>query len=157
MRLSSGSLYKAFKNKRGVFLAAFARYVERRNGKLSGLLEVERTGLDKLKVALRFYAESAHGLEGRRGCLVVGGAVEMTTLDKEMAGQVRQALWRNEAMLRDLAKRGQADGSIPAALDADAAALTLHCLLQGMRIVGKAGRTAEEMASVASLGLRLVN
>jgi TetR/AcrR family transcriptional regulator, transcriptional repressor for nem operon len=89
MGLASGSVYKAFKDKRAVFLAAFDREGKTRREKLRRLLSTAKSGRDRLRIALNFYAESSHGMEGKRGCLIVGTAAELATFDGEVAQRVR--------------------------------------------------------------------
>lgn len=156
MGLTAGSIYKAFSDKRAIFLAAFDRYANGRSAQLQPLLDAEATGLGKLRATLRFYAEASHGVEGHRGCLVAGSAAELATFDAAMAARVTAALQRLETMLRDLVLLGQADGSIPSAIDAEAAARTLLCVLQGLRVVGKAGRTRAEMMAAADQALQML-
>lgn len=156
MQLTAGSIYKAFNDKRAIFLAAFDRYVTLRHARLQPLLDAEPTGFDKLRVLLCFYAEASHDAEGRRGCLVVGSAAELATFDAEMAARVTTALEYVESVLRELIRQGQSDGSIPTGLDADASARLLLCLLQGLRVVGKAGRTCAEMMAAVKEALRLL-
>src|ERR1700744_410046 len=72
MELASGSIYKAFKDKRAVFLAAFDRYTTQRNEQFRQVAATGKTGLERLRNVLAFYVKSAQGAEGRRGCLVVG-------------------------------------------------------------------------------------
>lgn len=154
MRLTPGSIYKAFSDKRAIFLAAFDRYTELRGAELRRRLDAERTGLDKLGATLRFYAEASHGIEGTRGCLVAGSAMEIATFDAGMAARVTAALRRLEDALRDLVRLGQADGSIQSGTDPDACACALLCLLQGFRVVGKSGRSAAEMMAAVDQALR---
>lgn len=156
MKLTAGSIYKAFSDKRAIFLAAFDRYAEQRNNELRHLIEAETTGRDKLRAMLTFYAESAHGIEGRRGCLVVGSATELATFDTEMVDRVKTALQRAETLLRKLIRAGQADGSIAATIDVDASVLALLCFLQGLRVVGKVGRSRTEIAAAANRALQLI-
>ena len=156
MKLTPGSIYKAFSDKREIFFAAFDRYTDLRNAKLQQLLDAESKGLDKLRAMLRFYAEASHGIEGRRGCLVVGSAIGLATFDSEMAARVTAALRRVETLLRDLIRLGQSDGSVPSKIDADASACALMCLLQGLRVIAKAGRTRAEMMAAADQALRLL-
>ncbi|MBI1204305.1 MAG: TetR family transcriptional regulator [Rhodopseudomonas sp.] len=156
MKLTAGSIYKAFADKRAIFLAAFDRYVDLRHAQLQPLLDAERNGFGKLRALLRFYAETSHDLEGRRGCLVISGAAELATFDKEMAARVTAALQRVETLLRDLIGRGQADGSVPAALDRNATARALLCLVQGLRVVGKVGRSRADMIAAADRALQLL-
>ena len=156
MRLANGSIYKAFSDKRALFLAAFDRYTARRADALQQLLDAETCGLDKLQAMLAFYAEASSGAEGRHGCLVVGSAAEASTYDQEMAGKVTAALQRVEARIRDLIQLGQADGSVAADVDAAAAATTLLCVLQGLRVVGKVGRSRAELMAAVSQAMRLL-
>ena len=154
MQLAQGSLYKAFKDKRSLFLAAFDRYRTLRTEKLRQAIGEGGTGLQRLRAALNFYAESAHGVTGRQGCLVVSSAVELSTFDKPAADHIAAALVRNEAMLTDLIRQGLADGSIAADVDAEASARMLLCLTQGMRVVGKAGSSRAKMQAVVDTALK---
>jgi TetR/AcrR family transcriptional repressor of nem operon len=156
MKLTGGSIYKAFGDKRSIFLAAFERYSSLRHKKLAVLLEAEKSGKDKLGALLRFYADSSHGIEGRRGCLVVGSATDLTLLDGDMAAHVAKAMNRMEALLRSLVELGQSDGSVPPRVHVDASTRALLCLLQGLRVVGKLGRTKSEMMAAAEQGLELL-
>ena len=156
MGLTTGSIYKAFPDKRAVFLAAFDRYVQVRQARWQPLLNAQRTGLDKIRALAGFYAESAHGDEGRQGCLVVGSATELSILDAEMAGRITGALQRLETLLQGLLQLGQQDGSIAARLDAGATARTWLCLLQGLRVVGKTGRTRAEVFAALEPALHML-
>lgn len=154
MELTQGSIYKAFKDKRAVFLAAFDRNKAVRNERLGRAIEGGKTGLGRVRNALAFYVESSHGAEGREGCLVVGSAAELAIFDKEVAKRVEASFDRNEALMAELIEQGRADGSIPARIDSKATARLMLCLLQGMRVIGKTGRTRAEMAAVVEVAMR---
>jgi len=157
MDLTAGSLYKAFKDKRALFVAALERYTSLRNIGLRARIAGLATGREKLRAVLDFYVDSAHDLEGRRGCLVVGSAVELVTLDEDLADLVSLALRRNEALLIELIRQGQADGSVNPYLGAHQAARTILCILLGMRVVGKTGRRHGDMADIADLALKVLD
>jgi AcrR family transcriptional regulator len=156
MGLTTGSIYKAFKDKQTIFLAAFDRYVHLRDTESRRLLGAANSGVEKLRCLLHFYADASYGIEGRRGCLVVGSATELATFDAEMAGRVTAALKRVETLLRDLIRLGQSDGSISSLIDIEASARALLCLLEGLRVIGKLGRSRAEMISAADQALRLL-
>ncbi|WP_087000065.1 TetR/AcrR family transcriptional regulator [Rhizobium sullae] len=156
MELTSGSVYKAFKDKRGIFLAAFNRYRAVRRSLLDERLDKAESGRDKIYELLRFYAASSHGDIGRRGCLVVCSANELAIFDGEAAERVAGAFAANEALLLDLIRLGQSDGSIPETLDAATTARALLCLTQGMRVAGKTGRREEDMTAVADAAMKLL-
>ncbi|WP_427309589.1 TetR/AcrR family transcriptional regulator [Cupriavidus sp. H39] len=154
MGLAQGSLYKAFKDKQSLFLAAFDRYRAQRAEKLHRISDNAGTGLDRLRATLDFYADSAQGAAGRQGCLVVGSTVELCAFDKPVADHIAAALSRNEALLAELIRQGQEDGSISAHVNVEATAQMLLCLTQGMRVVGKTGRSREQMQAVAAVALK---
>ncbi|PZX26089.1 putative transcriptional regulator, TetR family [Cupriavidus phytorum] len=156
MRLAQGSLYKAFKDKQSLFLAAFDRYRAQRSEKLHRAIDSAGTGLERLRATLDFYADSAQGATGRQGCLVVCSAVELSAFDRPVASHIAAAMARNEALLADLIRQGQQDGSIPAHVDVEATARMLLCLTQGMRVVGKTGRSREQMQAVATAALQVL-
>jgi AcrR family transcriptional regulator len=155
--LTAGSLYKAFGDKRGVFLAAFERYTSQRNTELRRRLDAQQSGGDKLRELLYFYADASYGSEGRRGCLVVASAVALATFDDGMAKQVEAAMRRTEELLRQLIQEGQKDGSISPAIHIPAMARCLTALLQGFRVVGKSGRTHGEMRAAADEALCMLS
>ncbi len=156
-RLAQGSLYKAFKDKRTLFLAAFDRYRARRMAKLQRSIDACGTGRERLRAMLAFYADASQGTMGRTGCLVVGSAVELSLFDKPAAQHVAAAVARNEALLAELIRQGEADGSIAPQADAGTAARMLLCLTLGMRVVGKTGRTRAQMLAVADAALKVLD
>lgn len=137
MELTAGSIYKAFQDKRGLFLQVFTRYTSLRNQHLKRRLEQQPNGRARIAELLRFYLESATDIEGRRGCLVVGSAIELQVLDQELADLVRTALQRNLKSIISLLEFGQQDGSINRKHDVQTLSGILLCLVLGMRVAGK--------------------
>lgn len=157
MQLTPGSLYKAFKDKRGILLAAFDRYRVLRSTKLKAAIAPHALGSDKIRAALQFYAAAACGELGQRGCLVIATAAELAASDPVAAERVDVAHAANEAVMKDCILHGQADGSVPAGIDAADTARALLCLVQGARIVGKTGRSRAEMMAVADVAMKLLS
>ena len=123
MQLTPGSLYKAFKDKQGILLAAFDRYRVLRSTKLKAAIAPHALGGDKIRAALHLYAEAACGDPGQRGCLVIATAAELAATDPVAAERVAVAHAANEAVTKDCILLGQADGSISADIDAADTAL----------------------------------
>jgi AcrR family transcriptional regulator len=157
MELASGSVYKAFEDKRAVFLAAFDREAKLRGEKLRQTISTAKGARERIRAVLIFCAESSHGVEGKRGCLIVGTAAELATFDNDISRRVTAALRNSESLMADLIRQGRADGSIPAHIDGEATARLMLCLLQGMRVVGKAGRSRAEMTAVADAAMKLLS
>jgi TetR/AcrR family transcriptional repressor of nem operon len=144
------------KDKRGILLAAFDRYRVLRSTKLKAAIAPFQLGRDKIRAALQFYAEAAHGELGQRGCLVIATAAELAASDPVAAERVDIAHATNEAVMKDCILLGQSDGSVSTSIDAADTARALLCLLQGMRIVGKTGRNRAEMMAVADVAMKLL-
>ncbi|MBP1851795.1 TetR/AcrR family transcriptional regulator [Rhizobium halophytocola] len=157
MGLTAGSIYKAFPDKKAIFLAAFDRYKAQRDAALAEKVEAGNSGRDRIRRMLDHYAEMACGDSGRRGCLVVGAAVELSLFDTDVADRVQRSRSRQEALLRDLVISGKADGSIPVAVDPDATAGALYCFIQGLRIAGKSGQQPSAAAHTVLVAMKLLD
>ncbi|WP_018648743.1 TetR/AcrR family transcriptional regulator [Bradyrhizobium huanghuaihaiense] len=138
MRLATGSVYKAFRDKHAVFLAAFERYTGLRQEQTRSAAARGENGRERLRNVLLSYVEHSQGIEGRRGCLVVGSAVELSAVDPAIRARVEAQLKTNEDFIAGLIHEGHADGSIPGHVDAGDTARLMICITQGMRVVGKA-------------------
>jgi TetR/AcrR family transcriptional repressor of nem operon len=152
--LASGSLYKAFKDKRGLYVAALTHYKELRDAELRAALAPARTGRERVRAALLHYAESSHGERGRIGCLVINSATELATFDAELGRWVAGSLRRNETLLSGLLREGIADGSVPPHVDPAVTGRLLLCVIQGMRVVGKTGTTRKDTLALVDVALK---
>ena len=155
--LASGSLYKAFKDKRGLYVAALTHYKELRDAELRAALAPARTGRERVRAALLHYAESSHGERGRIGCLVINSATELATFDAELGRWVAGSLRRNETLLSGLLREGIADGSVPLHVDPAVTGRLLLCVIQGMRVVGKTGTTRKDTLALVDVALKTLD
>ena len=156
MGLASGSIYKAFRDKRAVFLAALDRHIVLRKEQIAAAARTPKPARERLRDVLAFFVESSKGAEGRRGCMVVGSAVELAIVDREVAARVNASIGKNEAFLADLIREGQADKSIPAGIDPEQTARVMVCLTQGLRVVGKSGRAPQDTVAAVDIAMKLL-
>jgi TetR/AcrR family transcriptional repressor of nem operon len=156
MGLASGSIYKAFRDKRAVFLAALDRHIVLRKEQIAAVARTSKPGRERLRDVLAHFIEVSKGTEGRRGCMVVGSAVELAILDREVAARVSASMAKNEAFLADLIREGQSDGSIPDKIDSEATARVMVCLTQGLRVAGKSGRAPQDTPVAIDIAMKLL-
>ncbi|MGV8918803.1 MAG: TetR/AcrR family transcriptional regulator [Pseudomonas sp.] len=154
--LTSGSIYKAWGDKRGLFLAALDRYMFLRGEAIATCLASQSSGRDKIEALLTHYAWLSCEAAGRTGCLVIETAVELSLSDKEVAGLIAAQQARRETQLRRLIEEGQLDGSVRRELNATAIAKLLMVLQQGMRVLGKTGADTEGMQGMVFELMRLL-
>lgn len=157
MQLAAGSLYKAFPDKRAIFLAVLDHYKSNRDALLRDKVASAVTGRDKVRALLSFYAEASLGPSGKVGCLIVASAAELALLDDAAAAEVSAALVRNHGFAAELIRWGHADGSIPAHVDAEVTGRALLSLGQGLRVLGKTGIAADDAAAVVETAMRLLD
>lgn len=137
MHLSRGSFYKAFHDKKSVFAAAYDMYASEGVERLKTVARVSGTGRDRIAAVLELYAQLSQGPSGQRGCLVVATAVELSLHDPDIARRVVASWQSTEALLCELLRQAEEDGSIVIQEDRQAVARSLLCLMQGMRLLGK--------------------
>ncbi|OCY33921.1 TetR/AcrR family transcriptional regulator [Acinetobacter pittii] len=154
MNLTVGSIYKAFGDKHNLFYQVFNRYLLLRKKELNEYLSHANTGYEKIQNLLNFYIDSVKELEGKKGCLVVGSAIEIEVLNHELTKAIEFALNKNLSNIKKLIEEGKADGSINQELNVDQAASLLLCLVLGIRVAGKTSSTRPN-DSIISLTMKL--
>jgi AcrR family transcriptional regulator len=155
MELAQGSLYKAFKDKKAVFIATMERYRIVQTERFEAAVAGFETGYERLRAGLMFYAERSHGGVGSDGCLVVGAAADLAALDDDIAVVVERAVKARERIVARLVAEGQKDGSVGSKADPDDLARAMLCMMYGMRVVGKTGRSLKEMVAVVDIAMKL--
>ncbi len=155
--LSRGSLYKAFGDKKALFLRALDCYAEAGLEELGETLAAPGSAKEAIRAALSIYVPLSADNPGRRGCMVMATAAEMLPHDPEVDAQVRSTFRRIQALLADAVRRGQDAGEIPARQDARDLARFLVCQIEGMRVLGKVGADRGDMAAVVDAAMRCLD
>lgn len=137
--LKRGSLYGAFGDKRGLFLAALDLYA-------TTFIAAMRTRLEQTDdpvEALRDFVRQS-GIDGRDperlalGCLMGKTCGEQATDDAAIRARVDRFVTDLQGVMADGLRRGQAMGLFDPDRDADAVALFIQCTLQGRALLGRA-------------------
>ena len=136
--LSRGSLYAAFGDKHGLFLRALDRYIDDALTRLDRELDPRKSALAGVRTCLGGYVDRTSGSAGKRGCLVVATAMELAAHDTEVEQRIRRFFKTMETRLTGALVRAQAAGELADGVEPATAARLLLCLLEGMRVVGKA-------------------
>ena len=153
-RLSKGSLYKAFGDKKSLFLRALDSYAEAGLEELGEILATPGSVKEAIRAALTIYVPLSAGNMGRRGCMVMATAAEMLPHDPEVGARIQDTFRRIQGLLASAVRRGQVTGEITIDQDARDLARFLVCQIEGMRLLGKVGATRQEMAAVVAAAMR---
>jgi len=154
--LSRGSLYKAFGDKRGLFIAALKCYITMANKRLSLTLRKTIPAKVAIREMLMDFAELSCGMEGKRGCLLLTTTIEMVVYDAEIADYVQDLYERMRHGYTSAIQCGQKAGEISMLIDAQATAGLMICITQGMRVQGKVGVTKGEIVAIVDAAMKLL-
>ena len=154
--LTVGSVYKAYRDKEGVFARALERYIALREVEIADRFQGLPDARSKIAELLYYYLALSQGRDGRLGCMVVAGVTELDLVG-EAAAALRHQLASRRQTLSWLVAEGQRDGSITDSIDQGATAELLLALLQGMRVVGKAGDLVQNNDAFVARALRLLD
>ncbi|WP_158813621.1 TetR/AcrR family transcriptional regulator [Methylocapsa sp. S129] len=152
--LARGSLYKAFHDKRSLFLAALDHYTAGSLQRVGDALAQPGSARAAIREALMGYARRAAEGQGRQGCLITAAAMEMMPGDVEVSVLITRMFRRMQDLFAAAVIRGQTAGEIPRDYDERAIARLLLCTVQGLRVLGKTGPSESEMAEVVDVALR---
>lgn len=154
MELSRGSFYKAFVDKRGVYLRALDVYIDDAIRKTGEILHSNSSPKAAIKDAFSRQVEESSGKEGLRGCFVVLSAVEMLPADEEVSARIARLFRRLQDLYAAAIIRAQALGEIDPELDERTLARFLVCQIQGMRVLGKAGANRDATKAMVDFALK---
>jgi TetR/AcrR family transcriptional repressor of nem operon len=136
-KLSRGSLYAAFGDKHSLFLRALDRYIADALTRMDIEFDSRRGPIDGLRTYLAGYVDRTTGASGRRGCLLVATAMELTGQDAEVGRRVAGFFKAMEAKVAHALTRAKAAGELADGVEPASAARILVCFVEGLRVVGK--------------------
>lgn len=154
--ISKSSLYASFGSKDRLYQQALLHYCKAEAGPRHALLTGDGSVLAAVRALLSGIARAPLDHPDRRGCLVVNAAMERVPADPDTTAAVTAQLDRFEDALFAALRRGQETGEIDPEQDARSLARFLVCVVQGMRVVGKATGSAEALLDTVDVSLRAI-
>jgi len=154
--IARASVYATFGSKHELYLLALRRYAKARDLALLEALSQPGPALPAVRGVVTDYAEQSADDELRRGCFVTNTAVELAPHDPAAAQSVTASWDLLETALTSALIRAGAQGELPAGRDPRALARMLVVLLQGLRVVGRAGGDPDRIRDAAGQALTLL-
>jgi len=154
--LQRGSLYGAFGDKQGVLAAAFDRYAQGALVALQERLCAAGPPRQVLREALLHYTRVAARLSGRHGCFITNATLELLPEEAALRPHIERTLQRIASLFAATIVRGQHAGTFDAGLDEQAVGNYLLCIVQGLRVLGKASLAEHELVQIVDLALRVL-
>lgn len=131
--LHPGSIYCAFKNKRGLLLAALGQYKTDRNAEFQGSFTGNRPVLVELKAYLDKTVQDCISCEAAKACLLTKALNEMAQQDEEVQNIITANLANWQQGLADVFALAQAKGELSPKRDCQHLARFLAMGIYGLR------------------------
>lgn len=87
--LQPGSIYSAFGDKRGLFLAALDGYFEGMKRRVSGMLHTEQPAIARIETFFNRLVSDSVADEHRKGCFLVNTLLEIPVHDQEINARLQ--------------------------------------------------------------------
>ena len=156
MGLTRGSIYKAYDDKRSIYLAALDIYVEEKLSAFEGdfAKKDKRAGIREV---LRRAARNSARDDGQKGCFVTAAALEMLPNDADVGERVAALYHGLERMFTTAIDEGKRDGSITSRTPSAALAKFLVATVEGICVLGKLGPTERSNMTYINVALSLLD
>ncbi|MEO8003747.1 MAG: TetR/AcrR family transcriptional regulator [Betaproteobacteria bacterium] len=136
MDLHSGSIYAAFGDKRGLFLAAMDRYIDTVSREAIERIGGASSGLAGIRAYFDYLIEAIIDGKRRWGCLITNAVTELAQRDPEIAAKIAVHLGRVDAAFQSALARARAEGSLAKDVGPEKSVYLL-CVLQGLNVLAK--------------------
>ncbi|MCY1053476.1 TetR/AcrR family transcriptional regulator [Nannocystis sp. SCPEA4] len=152
MGIGRQSMYAAFGDKHGLYLAALERYQARQAAALLERLRAVASPLAAIEDILLGVAGEAPEARAR-GCMGIQSIVELAQRDPDVVLLARSATALCEAAFERMVAEAKCRGELGPHVDERSAGRFLLTTLQGLRISARTGATPEALRAVAGFAV----
>ncbi len=154
MGLQKGSIYKAWRDKRDLFLCALRRYQGRVLAEFQRTVSRADSPREALRAWLGSVSRNCKSKAPAPGCFGVNAVVELAPHDEEVAAlAAAQRKAMRQALIR-LIEEGQERGEISSSLDPATVASMLHVFLGGLAVASKETPALRDTSRLCDLVMR---
>ncbi len=149
--LAKGSVYKAFGDKRELFLRTLEGYMEVGRKRVKDTLEGAPSAAAGIEQWIQSVAQQATSRGQKRGCYVVNCVIEVAPHDEEIRKRLVAHIKRVEKHYAAAVQRGIDAGEFRQDVDPATAARLITVAVNGLQVSGKAALSGNEARAVASM------
>lgn len=156
MGLTRGSIYKAYEDKRSIYLAALDTYIELKLERMEKDLSKTDKRAAIREVLKRAAKENAASI-GQKGCFVTAATLEMVPSDPDVEERVGSLYETMERLFAAAIDEGKKGGSITTKTQTGSLAKFLVCTVEGMCVLGKLGPSERSNQKYVNVALDLLD
>ena len=135
--LQPGSIYSAFGDKRGLFLAAIDSYFEEMKRMIFNILHTDQTAIVRIETFFNRLVNDSVTDEHRKGCFLVNTLLEIPVHDQEINFRLQAMFKEVENEFRDVLKEHKASGEYASTQSPEELARFLVAGIYGLRVFNK--------------------
>lgn len=150
--INRGSIYGTFADKEGIFLAALEYYL----GTIARPMFAELSNPEPRRAIERMLESIVRRNCDRkfpRGCLITNTSLECPAAGERIARVIAEKFHQQEAAIREVLLRAQAEGALAPNRDAHALARFFFGVAHGLNVVNKAGLKPEMLRDIARVAM----
>ncbi len=146
--INRASLYDTYGGKKQLFEKALDRYMAINQEMNQKLLDRPEPVTTTIRTLLEKAVQEVLSDEDKKGCFVVNTTTELAACDPDIRKRVLNNQQQFVKLFQSLILKGQARGEIASQKNARALALSMYMVFSGLRVVGKAYLSKEEIRSI---------
>lgn len=147
--LQPGSLYSAFGDKRGLFLAAIDGYFENMKHMIFSTLHTNQVAIVRIETFFNRLVSDSVTDEHRKGCFLVNTLLEIPVHDQEINSRLQAMFGLVENEFRGVLKEHIASGEFDSKQSPEALARFLVAGIYGLRVFNKTQPDVFALKSIA--------
>lgn len=151
MGMTGASMYNAFGDKRALFLAALARYLDRSTRRKIAALDQAADPVAALRAF--FDGAIAASLADRRGCLLINSAVELARTDPDLDTEIRNGLQEIRDGFQRSILKARRMGRVAGSRDAAGLANILLAAIISIRVLSRTSQDKKMLHDIADAAL----
>jgi len=151
--LGRGSLYNAFGDKEGLFIAALDRYVDRYGAAPFAHLSAPDVG-QGIRRMLDGIIKRMSDPANPRGCLLTNTSLSFGTGSSRIDAHVSEKIATMETLLEQAITRARHEGQIPASANPKQLARFYSAVAQSLGVMHKASGDAAALRDIAAVAMR---
>jgi len=151
--LGRGSLYNAFGDKEGLYLAALGRYQEKYAVPAVANLDHENVGVGIRRMFETIIARMASA-DVPDGCMMINSTVECDGSSSRIESVVAESIVQMETIVRTAIDRAIRTKQIPLDTDSERLARFFVAIAQGLGVVHKASKDVERLHDIVGVAMQ---
>jgi TetR/AcrR family transcriptional repressor of nem operon len=155
LKLSKASMYEAFDDKHGLFMATLKNYRKRLQNNLQLLQEIP-SAKAALEISFESIIAEVTDHRHRRGAYLTNTAIEMAPHDKEVEKWVNDCMNDIEESYKKLLRKAIEKGEISASIDVDKTAYFFTNTQQGIMVYSKVKQDKPKLQAIVKEALKIL-